>query len=56
MIYPIVFLIGGAFGWFRASKRGGKTADKLQYGAVFGMLFMIITLFAVVFAGKLGLV
>ncbi|MBL4805992.1 MAG: hypothetical protein JKY31_01730 [Rhodobacteraceae bacterium] len=56
MIYPIVFLIGGALGWFRAAKRGGQLADKLQYGAVFGIMFMIVTLFAVIIAGMFGLI
>lgn len=56
MIYPVVFLLGGIFGWFRAAKRGGKLADKLQYGAIFGIIFSITTLFIAIIASKLGLV
>lgn len=49
--YLIAFIIGLGLGWVTAGKRGGNTADKLQYGAVFGMLAMLILLIAVLIAG-----
>ena len=56
MIYPVVFLLGGLFGWIRAARRGGKLADKLQYGAIFGIIFSIAALFIAIIVSKLGLV
>jgi len=56
MIYPVMFLLGGIFGWVRAAKRGGQTADKLQYGFIFGIIFSIAALFIAILASKLGLV
>lgn len=44
MIALISFIIGAVVGWFIAARKGGETLDKLQYGAVFGILVMLITL------------
>lgn len=49
MIIIIAFILGGLIGWFRAGKRGGNRADKLQYAAVHAMIFAIIALFANLF-------
>ena len=55
MLYLIAFIIGLALGWFTAGKRGGNTADKLQYGVVFGMLAMLLLLIGLlIFASIAG--
>lgn len=46
MPYLIAFIIGFALGWLKAAKRGGNTPDKVQYGTVFGMIAMVLTLVA----------
>lgn len=49
MIFPLVgLLLGAIFGAFRAKRRGGKTFDLLQWGAVFAMIFGLIGLFAMI--------
>jgi len=53
MPYLIAFIIGFALGWFKASKRGGNTLDKVQYGTVFGMIGMVLTLIALVIYGNM---
>ena len=52
MPYLVAFIIGFALGWVKAAKRGGNTPDKLQYGVVFGMLAMVLTLIALVIYGN----
>ena len=50
MIYPLTGLILGALiGAIRARMRGGKTADLLQWGAAFAVLFGVIGLFILIF-------
>ncbi len=44
MLYIASLIVGFGLGWFVAGKRGGNTADKLQYGVVFGMIAMVLTL------------
>jgi len=51
MPYLIAFLIGLALGWFTAGKKGGNTADKLQYGVVFGLLAMLLLLIGLLVLG-----
>ena len=53
MPYLIAFIIGFALGWIKAAKRGGNTADKVQYGTVFGMIAMVLTLIALVIYGNM---
>ena len=48
-------IIGIALGWTKATKRGGNTADKLQYAAGFGIAFLLVGYFASIFIVKLGL-
>lgn len=50
MLYIASFVVGLGLGWFTAGKRGGNTADKLQYGLVFGLIAMVLTLFALMIA------
>ena len=52
MPYLVAFIIGFALGWLTASKKDGNTADKLQYGTVFGMIGMVLTLIALVIYGN----
>jgi len=49
MIYPLSGLLFGAIlGAIRAKKRGGTTADMVQWGAANAVLFGIIGTFALV--------
>ena len=38
----IAALVGAALGWFRATKAKGNTLDKLQFAAVFAIIFFLI--------------
>ena len=50
MIYPLAGLILGAlFGALQAKRRGGKTLDLLQWGAVLAMIGGLIGLFIAIF-------
>lgn len=43
---PLTFaIIGIAFGWWRATKRGGNLADKLQYAVGHGFAFFLVSYF-----------
>lgn len=53
MPYLVAFIIGFSLGWLKAGKRGGNKADKLQYGTVFGMIAMVLTLIALVIYGNM---
>lgn len=48
LIILAAFLIGALLGWRRATALGGNTKDKLQYAAVFGILFMLVGLIVTV--------
>lgn len=52
MPYLVTFLIGFALGWTTASKKGGNTPDKVQYGTIYGMIGMVLTLIALVIYGN----
>ncbi|QIE55259.1 hypothetical protein G5B40_07200 [Pikeienuella piscinae] len=57
MLPLISFIIGLIFGWVRAARRGGGTADRLQYAIGHGVAFGIAGLvFGVILlrAGLLG--
>ena len=51
MPYLIAFIIGFALGWVTATKKSGNTADKIQYGTVFGMLAMMLLLIGLLIIG-----
>ncbi len=53
MIVMVAFLIGGGFGWFKAAKRGGLLADKLQWAFGFAAAFALISLFITIILSKL---
>jgi hypothetical protein len=44
MIIIAGLLIGAAFGWLRAARRGGVRLDRLQYAAVHAIIFAVIGL------------
>jgi hypothetical protein len=44
MIALIFFILGAFVGWVRSARKGGSFLDKLQYAAVFGILFALIAL------------
>ena len=48
MIVIISLLLGGAFGAWRAKKRGGTRFDIAQYAAVYAIIFALIALFATI--------
>jgi hypothetical protein len=56
MLLPLAFVLGALYGWRRAVARGGDRLDKLQYAAVHGILFTLVTLVAIIVAQRLGLV
>lgn len=37
MLAIITAILGAIYGWIKAAKAGGNTADKLQYAAGFGI-------------------
>ncbi|HSF91344.1 MAG TPA: hypothetical protein VLA51_03975 [Paracoccaceae bacterium] len=56
MILLIAFILGFGIGWFRATKRGGQTMDKLQYGVGHGLALMIAALFVTLILDQAGVV
>jgi hypothetical protein len=54
MYFTLAFLIGFAFGWQRAKRRGGNRLDKLQYGAVHGIIFVLVALILLVGVQRIG--
>ena len=55
MLLPLAFALGALFGWRRAVARGGDRLDRLQYAAVHGILFLLVTLVATLAAERFGL-
>lgn len=56
MILVIAFVLGFALGWVRATRRGGQTMDKLQYGVAHGLALLVLALFGNLFLVQSGLV
>jgi hypothetical protein len=54
MLPVIAFALGALFGWRRAVARGGDRLDKLQYAAVHGILFALVTLVVTIGAERFG--
>ncbi len=48
-------IIGAIFGWKRAAKRGGVTADKLQYATSHGIAFLLVGYFIALFMARMGI-
>ena len=55
MLLTIVFIAGFAFGWVRAGQRGGDRLDRLQYGAVHGIIFTLLAFIGWIVAIQLGI-
>ncbi len=55
MIVIIALLAGVAAGVLTARKRGGNTADMLQYGAVYAIIFGMIGLIATIVTHRMML-
>lgn len=49
MLPLLTGLIGIIYGWWRATKRGGNTADKLQYATVYGIAYLLVGYFVGLF-------
>ena len=49
MIFFPAILLGFALGWYRATRRGGTTFDRVQYAFAHAILFAILALFATIF-------
>jgi len=54
VLIVIAFILGALFGWRKARLRGGDRLDRLQYSAVHGILFALVTLALVVMLQRLG--
>ena len=50
----IVGLAGATMGWVRAKRRGGSTADCLQYAVAHGLPTFLLGMIAMTIAGNLG--
>ncbi len=48
-------VIGAILGWMRASKRGGNTADKLQYAVAHGIALLLVGYFIALLMAKFGI-
>lgn len=53
MLYLLAFIIGLGLGAYTAGKKGGNTADKIQYGLVFGMLAMLFLMITIMILGAI---
>ena len=56
MLLLLAFALGALFGWRRARLRDGDRLDMLQYAAVYGILFALVTLVASLAAARFGLI
>lgn len=54
MFALIGMVLGAAYGWRQAGKRGGNRADKLQYSAVYGILLFLVGLALTMIADAQG--
>jgi UPF0716 family protein affecting phage T7 exclusion len=54
VIALILFAIFALIGWRRAARRGGRTADKLQYAAAHGIPAFLAGMIVMVAAANLG--
>ena len=53
MIVLVAFALGCGVGWMRAARRGGKTADRLQYALAHGIPAALLALILVTLAVRL---
>jgi len=48
-------IIGAILGWIHATKRGGNTADKLQYAVAHGIALLLVGYFIALFMARFGI-
>lgn len=54
MIFFPAILLGTLVGWYRAGRRGGNRADKIQYALVHAIMFAILGLFATILIHRMN--
>jgi hypothetical protein len=54
LIAIVLFVIGAVIGWRRAARRGGNTADKLQYALAHGIPAFLIGVIVTVILLRTG--
>lgn len=54
MIILIAFLTAAAVGWFKATKRDGTVADRVQYALSYGIAAALAALVVVTLAARMG--
>ena len=52
MLVIVAFAAGCALGWYRAAKRGGTTADKVQYALAHGIPLALVAVVIVVILAR----
>lgn len=50
----ILMALAGAIGWHRAGKRGGTTADRMQYAVAHAVPAFLVVMIAMTVAGHMG--
>jgi len=55
MLALVTAILGALYGWYRAAKRGGNLADKLQYAAGFGIASGLVGFFIGLFLVQAGI-
>lgn len=50
----VIALCAALVGWFRAARRGGTTADRLQYAAAHGIPAFLLSMIALTIIGHMG--
>lgn len=54
MIIVMAFLAAAALGWYRAVKRGGTLADRIQYALAHGIPAGLAALVVIIIATRMG--
>ena len=55
MLLVAAFALGALVGWRRAARHGGDRLDRLQYGAVHGIVFTLVAVVLTLVLGRAGL-
>ncbi len=53
MLVWIAFFVGCGIGWYRAGRRNGSIADRIQYALAHGIPLALATLAAMVFIARI---
>ncbi|MEM1343348.1 MAG: hypothetical protein AAGI34_02070 [Pseudomonadota bacterium] len=54
MVTALTFIAAGVLGWTRAARRGGRTADKVQYALVHAIAATLAILALQILAFNMG--